>query len=406
MGSWGGRISEAHASPLGPEQLSKTLLAWGAENIDSKAIAQAHRTSKMPFIEGHLALMPDAHFGLGSTVGSVIPTLGAIMPAAVGVDIGCGMVAVETSFSASDLPDDLGELLMCIERAVPAGVGKGHDRSHQVLVGDAWYNANKNVAIDELDLMSKAVKQFGSLGSGNHFVEVCLDPDDGVWVVLHSGSRGVGSQLARHHIDHAKGLMKERFISLEDKDLAYFVEGEPEFQTYITDLRWAQDYAFGSREAMMDATLRELEKVVDRPLAERQRINCHHNYTERENHRGKNVWVTRKGAIRARVGDMGVIPGSMGTNTFIVRGLGNPASYDSSAHGAGRTMSRTQARKSLTLESFDEAMAGKTWLSDSSKKLLDEHPDSYKDIQRVMRDQADLVEVVTELTQVLNYKGA
>ena len=363
----------------------------------------------MPFVEGHLALMPDAHFGMGATVGSVIPTLGAIMPAAVGVDIGCGMIAVETFLTSEDLPDNLDDLLLSIQRSIPSGVGQGHNRGYQALPGDAWYNDHKNDSVRELDLAAKAVKQFGSLGSGNHFVEVCLDLEDGVWIVLHSGSRGVGNQLARIHIDKAKGLMKERFISLEDKDLAYLVEGEQEFQDYITDLRWAQGYAFASRSQMMDMVLKDLSYFLGMegvPPDEVQRINCHHNYTEQEHHRGKNVWVTRKGAIRARVGDMGVIPGSMGTNTFIVRGLGNPASFNSSAHGAGRTMSRTQAKKTLSLESFDEAMAGKTWLADKSKALLDEHPDSYKDIQRVMRDQADLVEVVTELTQILNYKGA
>ena len=393
-----------------PEQLSKDLLAWGADHIDPKAIAQAHRTSKMPFVEGHLALMPDAHFGLGSTIGSVIPTLGAIMPAAVGVDIGCGMIAVETMLTSADLPDNLDDLLSSIARSIPAGVGRGHRQGHKALAGDAWYEANPNTTVSgDEKLGRKTVEQFGSLGSGNHFVEVCLDLDEVVWIVLHSGSRGVGNMLARRHIDRAKGLMAERLINLEDKDLAYLVEGERSFKEYITDLRWAQSYALANRDSMMDVVLKDLSYFLGRsgaPLAEKQRINCHHNYTEQEQHGGRVIWVTRKGAISARVGELGVVPGSMGTNTFIVRGLGNPASYNSSAHGAGRAMSRTQARKTLSLESFGEAMAGKTWLADKDRKLLDEHPDSYKDIQRVMRDQADLVEIVTELTQVLNYKGA
>ncbi len=389
-----------------PEKLSRTLLAWGAENIDPKAVAQAHRTSKLPFIQGHVALMPDAHYGLGSTVGSVIPTLGAIIPAAVGVDIGCGMIAVETGLDAGDLPDDLGGLLSSIEQRVPAGVGRGYSRGHKRLRGDVWWSAHPNAAVagDE-QLARKTVEQFGSLGSGNHFVEVCLDPVDGVWVVLHSGSRGVGNMLARRHIARAKGLMKERFITLEDPDLAYLVEGEPEFQAYIADLLWAQEYALANREQMMDAVLGALFVIVARPLVERRRVNCHHNYTARERHHGKDLWITRKGAIRARVGDWGVIPGSMGTNSYIVKGLGNSASFDSSAHGAGRTMSRTEAKRTLSVESLTEAMGDRAWLESKAGRLIDEHPDSYKDIDRVMRDQTDLVSIEVELHQVLNYKG-
>lgn len=389
-----------------PEKLSKRLLAWGAEGIDPKAIAQAHRASKMPFVEGHVALMPDAHYGMGATVGSVIPTRGAIIPAAVGVDIGCGMIAVETQLLAKDLPDDLQGLLSRIERGVPAGVGQGHQQGYKELPGTKFLKANPRPGVsDDQKLGTKAVNQFGTLGSGNHFVEVCLDPEEQVWIVLHSGSRGIGNILARKHIDRAKGLMKERFISLEDPDLAYLVEGEPEFKAYISDLLWAQKYALENREQMMTAVISALSWELDRPVLQLSRINCHHNYSAQEHHHGKNVWVTRKGAIRAREGDRGVIPGSMGTNTFIVQGLGNKASFDSSAHGAGRNMSRSEAKRTLTVESLDAAMEGKAWLSDKSKSLVDEHPEAYKDIHRVMEAQADLVEVVTELTQVLNYKG-
>lgn len=379
------------------------LLVWGKEGIDPRAIEQASKAARLPFVEGHVALMPDAHVGFGSTVGSVIPTKGAIIPSAVGVDIGCGMIAVETALTASDLPDDLGPLLSLIEKAVPAGVGQGHD---SVTKGDYFLRQRPNRSIMEQGIAHKAVTQFGTLGSGNHFVEVCLDPDDTVWVVLHSGSRGVGNILARGHIEAAKGLMERRFISLEDPDLAYLVEDEPEFKAYMEDLLWAQDYALGNREAMMDAVLASIASAIDIPVVrERQRINCHHNYTAREHHRGKNIWVTRKGAIRARAGDLGVIPGSMGTDTYIVRGLGNAASFESSSHGAGRKMSRTQARNSLDPSELTEAMAGKTWLRGKAKALIDEHPEAYKDIAQVMAAQADLVVPVTRLEQVLNYKG-
>ena len=393
-----------------PQKLSDTLLAWGAEGIDPKALHQAHVTSKMPFIHKHMALMPDAHWGMGATVGSVIPSVGAIMPAAVGVDIGCGMIAVETNLTASDLPDDLTSILTEIEQTIPAGVGQGHTD----LDGYGDHKRFKRLDALKLHMFTEmtpkqkrtSAQQLGSLGSGNHFVEVCLNEGDDVWLVLHSGSRGIGNQLAMSHINRAKGLMKERFISLEDPDLAYFVEGDVEFGNYVSDLMWAQDYALQNRNVMMDALLNAVSHATGRTNMELQRINCHHNYTEQENHMGRNVWVSRKGAIRARVGDLGVIPGSMGTDTYIVRGLGHPGSFMSSPHGAGRKMSRTQAKKTLTAESLTEAMGDRTWLSDRPDALLDEHPDSYKDIEDVMRASADLVEVVEHLHQVLNYKGA
>jgi len=390
-----------------PEKLTDHLISW-ASDLDPKAAEQAARSATLPFIFGHVALMPDAHYGLGATVGSVIPTLGAIIPAAVGVDIGCGMIAVETSLAADDLPDDLGPLLASIERSIPAGVGQGHQHTEH---GEAWWEEHPNGSvIADNQLIDKTVSQFGTLGSGNHFLEVCLSPTGTVWVVLHSGSRGVGNMLARRHIETAKGIMADYFIELPDPDLAYLVEGTPAFDAYMRDLLWAQNYALANRERMMDAALKDLSYALRPggdpvPFEEVRRINCHHNYSAKEHHRGKDIWVTRKGAIRARVGDYGVVPGSMGTSSYIVRGLGNPSSYNSSAHGAGRRMSRKQARQEFTVADLEQAMTGKIWLDSKGDELLDEIPGSYKDIDRVMADQADLVAVEVPLYQVLNYKG-
>jgi tRNA-splicing ligase RtcB len=387
-----------------PQRISERLISW-ASDLEPETLAQAERTAGLPFIAGHVSLMPDAHLGMGATVGSVIPTEGAIVPAAVGVDIGCGMIAVETPLRAADLPDDLGRLLRRIERSVPAGVGEGHDvRGRDEPPGAAWLRADPNERVASGGMERRAIEQFGSLGSGNHFVEVCLDEEETVWAVLHSGSRGVGNRLAMHHIDAAKRGMGSGLSDLPDKDLAHLSEGTPEFDDYVTDLLWAQRYARANREQMMDAVLAAL-RAVTRPFGEVRRVNCHHNYSAREEHHGREIWVTRKGAIRAREGDAGVVPGSMGTPTFIVRGLGNPLSYHSAAHGAGRRMSRTQAKKRFTPRQLADAMEGKTWLAGKARALLDEIPGSYKDIEAVMADQADLVGVERRLTQVLNYKG-
>lgn len=396
-----------------PERVGN-VLSWGSD-LEKETIEQAAKASRLPFVKGHLALMPDAHVGMGATIGSVIPTQGAVIPSAVGVDIGCGMIAAETNLTADKLPDDFERFLAHVERVVPAGVGKGHtfanhSERHQRTLEAPPYTGASTLTGKQV---SKITDQFGSLGSGNHFVEVCLDERDRVWVVLHSGSRGIGNQLATQHIEGAKGLMKRMFISLEDPDLAYLVEGTPEFDAYIADMLWAQDYARANRETMMDAVLSELWGFVDSTSrtsepalgGELRRINCHHNYTEREHHHGHNVWLTRKGAIRARQGDFGVIPGSMGTSSYIVRGLGNPASYESCSHGAGRRMSRSRARKEIALEDFVASMGDRDWQVGKADQLLDEAPQAYKDIDQVMADQADLVAVEHTLHQILNYKG-
>lgn len=386
-----------------------------ASDIEPNTIEQAQKSASLPFIHGHVALMPDAHVGFGSTVGSVIPTRGAIIPAAIGVDIGCGMIAVQTSLRAEHLPDTLGPLAGLIRDAVPAGMGKFNQQqagSERKAVMAAHFPFDDFVKWMPQRQQETALKQFGSLGGGNHFVEVSLDEDDSVWVVLHSGSRGIGNQLAEQHIDTAKGLMKRYFIDLPDPDLAYLVEGTPEFEQYIDAMLWAQRYAMGNREAMMDSVLDALGNAIYGPddatcVEEQQRINCHHNYTERENHNGENVWLTRKGAIRARAGDRGVIPGSMGTSTYIVSGLGNPGAYNSCSHGAGRRLSRGRARRELDLAEFRQQMEGQhiTWNDRDAEALLDEAPDAYKDIEQVMADSVDLVTVEHTLHQVLNYKG-
>lgn len=381
-------------------QVAPKLLSW-ASDIEQSTVDQAARTARLPFVEGHVALMPDAHLGIGSTVGSVVPTRGAIIPSCVGVDIGCGMVASETSLTAADLPDTLDALMPLIARRIPAGMGQGHEFA--VAEGRLAALGDPRTELDGKQ-RGKVAAQFGTLGSGNHFVEVCLDERDVVWTVLHSGSRGIGNQLAQRAIAEAKGLMKERFISLEDPNLAYLVQGEPSFEIYIGDMLWSQAYAFGSRAVMGERLLASLFEVVGHGRHLRT-INCHHNFTQLEHHHGKDLWITRKGAIKAAAGDEGVIPGSMGIRSYIVTGLGSTASYASCAHGAGRRLSRTAARRDLTVESLREAMAGRSWNADSAEKLLDEHPASYKDIDQVMADQTDLVSVQHTLRQVFNYKG-
>lgn len=377
------------------------VLIWGAAAIEESTIEQAERTGRLPFVREPLALMPDAHIGIGATVGSVAFMEGAIVPAAVGVDIGCGMIASLTNLLAEQLPDDLSRLQSLIARRVPAGVGRGHDEAQMDVVDVVGMPTSELGPKDA----AKIQHQFGTLGSGNHFVELCLDEDDRVWLVLHSGSRGIGKILAERHIADARSIMARYFIELEDRDLAYVVEGTPEFEAYVADMLWAQRYATANRDKMMSAALASLIEVTSDATIEIERINCHHNFATREHHRGRDGWVVRKGAIRARAGDRGVIPGSMGTASFIVTGLGNKASFESCSHGAGRRLSRSEARRQLTTDSLGTAMTGKTWQSAEAAALVDEHPLAYKDVESVMKAQADLVRIDHRLNQVLNYKG-
>jgi RNA-splicing ligase RtcB len=384
-----------------PTQVNDKLVSWGSE-IEPETIRQAEKAARLPIVEGHVALMPDAHVGIGATVGSVIPTKGAVIPSAVGVDIGCGMIAAELDLTEDQLPDALEPLLGRIERAIPAGVGKGHgDVGHSA---DRWLATHAPATELSRDKAVKAAKQFGTLGSGNHFFELCVDERERVWVVLHSGSRGIGNTLAQMHIAKARRLAKDLELRLEDPDLAYFLEGTREFDAYITDMLWAQDYARANRDQMMDNAMREVFAFVGTGR-ETERINCHHNFTQREVHNGGEVWITRKGAIKADTGDLGVIPGSMGTRSYIVAGKGNEASWTSCSHGAGRRHSRTKAKKLFTSADLKAQMAGKTWLSGRAHALVDEIPSAYKDIDTVMADAADLVEIRHTLRQVVNVKG-
>ncbi|HEX2052528.1 MAG TPA: RtcB family protein [Actinomycetota bacterium] len=386
---------------MGARRISDKLITW-ASQLDDETVRQALRSSRLPVVAGHIALMADAHYGLGATVGSVIPTEAALIPAAVGVDIGCGMVAAQTDLNASHLPDDLGPLLKTLERRIPSGVGQGHGTVSKA--AERWLATHRPHTRLTDAQVKKTLSQFGTLGSGNHFFEICLDEADRVWVVLHSGSRGIGNELAQGYVKTAQRLMKELAVALEDRDLAYLTEGTPEFDAYLGDLTWAQDYARANRDAMMDAGLEILFRFTGRGEAVR-RINCHHNYTAREEHFGRRMWITRKGAIRAGLEDLGVIPGSMGTRSYIVRGKGNPQSYSSCSHGAGRALSRTAARRRFKGEDLARAMMGKTWQSRDASALVDEIPQAYKDIDQVMEDQKDLVTVLHTLRQILNYKG-
>ncbi len=377
------------------------VLVWGSSQIEEATVEQAQRTARLPFVREHLALMPDAHVGIGATIGSVAFMEGAIVPAAVGVDIGCGMIAARTNLSAGQLPDDLTTLLGFIEQRVPAGVGQGHSAVQTDLPEVVGFPASDLGPRDAV----KLAQQFGTLGSGNHFLELCLDEADRVWMVLHSGSRSIGNTLAERHISSAKAVMRRYFINLEDSDLAYVAEGTAEFEAYISDMLWAQHYAAANRDKMMTAAMRSLVEVTTGDTAEVERINCHHNFAAYEHHHGREGWVVRKGAIRARKTDRGVIPGSMGTSSYIVTGLGNPASFESCSHGAGRRLSRTAARRELTVDSLCLAMTGRTWQSGQAKSLLDEHPLAYKDVEAVMEAQRDLVRIDHRLRQILNYKG-
>ncbi|QNN65236.1 RtcB family protein [Sphingomonas rhizophila] len=383
--------------------------------VDEKARDQLARAARMPFVFKHVAVMPDVHVGIGATVGSVIPTKGAIIPAAVGVDIGCGMLAARTSLVASDLPDNLEGIRAAIERAVPVGrtVGRGNrdtgswgDPPPAIVEAWATISARFDQIIAKYPKLAKTnnVVHLGTLGTGNHFIEVCLDTEQRVWVMLHSGSRGVGNAIGTFFIELAKQDMRKWFINLPDQDLAYFAEGTDHFDDYVEAVEWAQDFAALNRRMMMTNVIRALRTQISKPFdAELEAVNCHHNYVTRENHFGENVLVTRKGAVRAAKGVMGIIPGSMGAKSFIVRGLGNKESFDSCSHGAGRVMSRTQAKKEVTLAEHIADTAGVECRKDEG--MIDESPRAYKPIEAVMAAQSDLVEIVHTLKQVVCVKG-
>lgn len=388
------------------EQDSRPIKIW-TDEVEASALTQLKNLARLPFIAGNgVAAMPDVHAGIGATVGSVIATDKAIIPAAVGVDIGCGMNAVRLSLKASDLPDSLTEIRHQIERDVPLGAGGAHQEPRMPafnteLVSGLQKLADKHSALTK----NNAARQLGSLGSGNHFIELCLDENQDVWVMLHSGSRGIGNLIGRYFIEKAKKRMEQYFISLPDGDLAYFPEDTDDFNDYVEAVQWAQDYALENRRVMMEAVISALRRNIPVEFTITQEaINCHHNYVTRENHFGRNLWVTRKGAIRAREGDLGIIPGSMGQRSYIVRGKGNVESYCSCSHGAGRQMSRTEARRRFRLSDLVEQTKGVECRKDDA--VLDEIPGAYKDIDVVMENQRDLVDVVHVLKQVLCVKGA
>jgi len=384
--------------------------------FEDAARAQLVNIAKLPFIHKWVAAMPDVHHGKGATVGSVIPTVGAIIPAAVGVDIGCGMMAVRTSMTASDLPDDLKGLRSAIEAAVPHGRtdnGGPNDRGawHDLPAAQAGAWETLRVGYDAIVAehpklgRGSHVQHLGTLGTGNHFIEVCLDESDRVWVMLHSGSRGVGNRIGSYFIELAKREMRRWFVNLPDDDLAYLPEGTEHFVQYVRAVSWAQNYATINRELMMRAVVAALRGagVLPEFSAELEAVNCHHNYVRKEHHYGANVFVTRKGAVRAGKGELGIIPGSMGAKSYIVRGTGNPEAFESCSHGAGRAMSRTEAKRRFTVEDHAAATAGVECRKDAD--VIDETPAAYKSIDAVMEAQRDLVEIVYTLRQVLCVKG-
>lgn len=394
------------------------IKAWiDGVQVEAQARAQLDNIAAMPFVHKHVAIMPDVHWGMGATVGSVIPTKGAIIPAAVGVDIGCGMMAHRTSLFASDLPDTLSGVRSAIEAAIP------HGRTNNGGHGDrgAWGDVPQanfsriNPHMESLKAMAdkhpkivqaaeRAPTHAGTLGTGNHFVEVCLDEADRVWVMLHSGSRGIGNRISSYFIEAAKAEMRRWFINLSDQDLAYLPKGSALFNDYWEAVGWAQAWARTNREIMMDAAMAALSKEVPKPFTtDEEAVNCHHNYVSWEKHFGENVMVTRKGAVSAKEGELGIIPGSMGAKSFIVRGKGNRDSFCSCSHGAGRAMSRTEAKKRFTLADHEMATQGVECRKDA--EVIDETPAAYKDIDAVMAAQSDLVDIVHTLKQVVCVKG-
>lgn len=400
------------------ESSGRPIKAWTrGVQVEDAAKKQLLNLAGLPFIHKHVAAMPDVHWGMGATVGSVIATKGAIIPAAVGVDIGCGMMAVRTDLAANDLPDSLAGIRSEIEAAVPHGRtdnGGANDRGAwsdpPVIVSEVFTGMEPGLRelVSRNEKLAKAAERaarhMGTLGTGNHFIEVCLDESGAVWVMLHSGSRGIGNQIGQRYIELAKEEMRRWHIALPDDDLAYLPEGSTYFDDYVNAVGWAQNFASANRQVMMAATLQAIEKALGRPFGlTAEAVNCHHNYVSRENHFGANVLVTRKGAVRARRGDLGIIPGSMGAKSFIVRGKGNPDSFCSCSHGAGRAMSRGEARRRFSVQDHEAATAGVECRKDV--EVIDETPAAYKDIDAVMAAQADLIEVVHTLKQVVCVKG-
>jgi tRNA-splicing ligase RtcB (3'-phosphate/5'-hydroxy nucleic acid ligase) len=381
--------------------------------LEPEARRQLENVASLPIVHGHVAAMPDVHAGIGATVGSVIPTKGAIVPAAVGVDIGCGMNAVQLSLTAKDLPESLGRIRSAIEAAVPVGFDMhrgdkgGPQREHrakELQQGLARIaGRNPRIATMQKDFRETWIRQLGTLGGGNHFIELCVDEEQNVWVMLHSGSRGIGNVIGRYFIERARREMERQDTRLPDRDLAWLAEGTPAFEDYVEAVHWAQDYAIENRREMMRAVLHALEAHLPPFRIVGEAINCHHNYVAREKHFGENVFVTRKGAIRAGAGDMGIIPGSMGARSFIVRGKGNPQSLCSCAHGAGRLMSRSEAKRRFSEEDVRRQTAGVECRKDAG--VVDEIPGAYKPIDEVMANQSDLVDVVHTLRQVVCVKG-
>jgi tRNA-splicing ligase RtcB (3'-phosphate/5'-hydroxy nucleic acid ligase) len=380
------------------------VLSWANHELGREEIKMARNVASLPFVFKHVALMPDVHLGKGALVGSVVATKDAIIPAAVGVDIGCGMAAIKTPFKAEQLEGKLKKIRLDLEAAIPVGFNDNKDIEKSVHNWQEW-SEFKQLHAGVQDQMGKAMRQLGSLGGGNHFIEVCLDTDGQVWLMLHSGSRGIGNIMAQCHINSAKDLAKLTNTHLPDPDLAYFVTQSPKFHAYWHDLQWAQNYARFNRDVMMARFKKVVEKhlvggKLTKPLLE---VNCHHNYAEKEVHFGEDVYVTRKGAVRARTEDYGIIPGSMGAKSFIVKGKGSAESYCSCSHGAGRLMSRTKAKLQFTLDDLIDQTQGVECRKDTG--VIDEIPSAYKSIEQVIQNQSDLVEVVATLKQVVCIKG-
>lgn len=370
------------------------------EDVDEASVSQLIQTASLPFVFKHVAAMPDVHLGKGATIGSVIATKRAIVPAAVGVDVGCGMMAVKTHFSPAGL--DRKAIRRKIEERVPLGPKSNLLQPDSVKRWNRWDELHQLEHVDSR-LFDRAYHQMGSLGGGNHFIEICLDEEDALWVMLHSGSRFIGNHLATRYIKDAKSEMALYHVDVPNRDLAYLSEGTQLFTAYMRTILWLQDYAFQNRIEMMGRVLETLADETGQAIERSMEVNCHHNYAEMENHFGANVWITRKGAVRARKGDLGIIPGSMGASSFIVRGLGNPESFMSCAHGAGRRMSRTAAKKRFTSKDLERQTKGVECRKDGG--VVDEIPAAYKDIDEVMANQDDLVEIISSLHQIICVKG-